>query len=343
MDNNSPSSEQNQTAKPAKVKKDWPRIRLNALWGVLLLLVLVPAVLALWWSYQQQQSLDAMRAQLTEFDSLQTDINALNRASQRSEATLQKLSELQQQQAQDIGDLQNRQPLSDKEIRLRWSLKEVDYLLQLANQRTTLANDAAGARQALQLADEKLRDLNDYRLQNLRQQIADEQLALDAVAKADVAGIAADLQSAINAIDTLRVVKGPKQFTPDPMADPGADLSSRAGWQNAVSDIWQQIRSLVVIRQQEDAPQAVLIPEQRYFLYQNLRLKLETARFALLSGRQGIYDSSLQTSIDWLKQFFVGEQRDALLTSLEALQAEKIEVALPDISGSLRQLQDFEP
>ncbi|HET8807960.1 MAG TPA: uroporphyrinogen-III C-methyltransferase, partial [Methylophaga sp.] len=178
---------------------------------------------------------------------------------------------------------------------------------------------------------------------DLRQKIADEQLALDAVVTADIAGIAADLQSAINAIDSLRVVKGPRQYTADQTAETRGDLSTRAGWQNALSDIWQQIRSLVVIRQLEDATQAVLIPEQRYFLYQNLRLKLETARFALLSGEQSIYDSSLQTSIDWLNRYFVGEQRDAMLASLKALKNEQIEVALPDISGSLRWLQDFEP
>lgn len=341
MDNNSPSSEQ--TAKPANKQLNWQHIRRTSLWLVVALLILVPVILALWWNYQQQQQLDTISDQLTQISSLHNDIDALSMSRQRSETALQQLNDAQIRQTQAIADLQQREPLTDKAIRLRWSLKEVDYLLQLANQRATLANDASGARQALQLADEKVRDINDYRLQALREQIADEQLALDAVAKADIAGIAADLQSAISAIDSLRVVQGPKQFASDPMADTGADLSTPAGWQAAVSDIWQQIRSLVVIRQQSDATQAVLIPEQRYFLYQNLRLKLETARFALLSGSQSIYDSSLQTSISWLRKYFVGEQRDALLTALETLQAEQIEVALPDISGSLRWLQDFEP
>lgn len=343
MDNSSPSSEQTPKTKPAKAKPNWPQFRRNAVWLVLILLVLIPVAFALWWSYQQQQNLDVLNQQSTTLSTLESDIADLSRVQKRNELTLQNLSEAQQQQALAIADLQQQQPLTDKEIRLRWTLKEVEYLLELANQRATLANDAAGARQALQLADEKIRDLNDYRFQDLRQKIADEQLALDAVVTADIAGIAADLQSAINAIDSLRVVKGPRQYTADQTAETRGDLSTRAGWQNALSDIWQQIRSLVVIRQLEDATQAVLIPEQRYFLYQNLRLKLETARFALLSGEQSIYDNSLQTSIDWLNRYFVGEQRDAMLASLKALKNEQIEVALPDISGSLRWLQDFEP
>ncbi len=343
MDNNSPSSEQNPKTKSAKAKPSWPRLRRNAIWLVVIILLLVPSATALWWSYQQQQSLDALSQQLSVLTPLQSDVAALARAGQRNEDNLRALSDAQQQQAQVIVDLQQTEPLTDKEIRLRWTLNEVDYLLQFANQRATFANDADGARQALQLADEKLQDLNDYRLQDLRQQIADEQLALDAVATTDIAGIATDLQSALNVIDTLRVVKGPKHFNQDPMADASTDLTTPAGWQDALGDIWQQVRSLVVIRQQEDATQAVLIPEQRYFLYQNLRLKLETARFALLSGKQSIYDSSLQTSIDWLNRYFVGDERDALLASLAALESEQIEVTLPDISGSLRFLQDFEP
>ncbi|MCX4189853.1 uroporphyrinogen-III C-methyltransferase [Methylophaga sp. OBS3] len=343
MDKSSPSSEQKKAEKPAKKQRNWAKIRRNALFFVIFLAIVVPVGLMLWWSYFQQQQINALTDQLSQFDEVETDIAALGRSSQRNASGLKVLDETLQKQGLAIRDLEQREPLTDKAIRLRWTIQEVDYLLQLANQRTVLANDARGAKQALQLADDKVRDINDYRFQPLRQIIADEQLALDAVAKADIAGIAADLQSAINAIDSLRVVKGPKQFAKDPMADPNADLTTVAGWRDAVSDIWQQIRSLIVIRQQEDAPQAVLIPEQRYFLYQNLRLKLETARFAVLSGRQSIYDSSLETSIDWLEQFFVGEQRDALLSTLENLQAEKIQVALPDISGSLRWLQDFEP
>ena len=174
MDNNSPSSEQKPKTKPA-AKPNWPRLRRNTTWLVVIVLLLVPAAVALWWSYQQQQSLDALSEQLSVLTPFQIDVASLARAGQRSEASLSALSDAQRQQAQAIVDLQQTEPLTDKEIRLRWTLNEVDYLLQLANQRATLANDAAGARQALQLADEKLRDLNDYRLQDLRQQIADEQ------------------------------------------------------------------------------------------------------------------------------------------------------------------------
>jgi len=121
------------------------------------------------------------------------------------------------------------------------------------------------------------------------------------------------------------------------------EATEQSAWREVIADIWRQLRSLVVIRQQEDAPAAVLMPEQRYFLYQNLRLQLETARFAALSGNQRMFEQSLQSASSWLEQYFVGDHRDAMLESLQAMQNQAISIETPDISGSLRWLKGFEP
>lgn len=318
--------------------------------GVLILLlfivVLVPAAIALWWSYQHHQVLGKLQDELQQISGLHLESQTMETTLQRRLSDLRNdqgnLMEMLQRQQATISDLQNKSPLSTADIEFKWALAEVEYLFKLANQRTTLAKDAAGAAKALALADEKLREVDDYRLQELRELVADESLALGALTKIDMAGMAADMQSAIQAVDSLRVVRGPKLPATDPMSNTGTDLSERAAWQDAASDIWQQVKSLVVIRQQTDAPEAVLMPEQRYFLYQNLKLKLETSRFALLSGNQSVFDSSLTSAIEWLELYFIGDSRDALLNSLKSLQAEEIVVEMPDISGSLRWLQRFE-
>ncbi len=219
-------------------------------------------------------------------------------------------------------------------------MAEIRYLLNLANQRALLANDTSGAALALSLADQQIREIGDYRMQPLRELIAEEELALEAAGDADVAGIAADMLGLIGSIDKLRVVTGPKQSFYD---ETETEVTQQSAWREAVADIWTQIRSLVVIRQQEDAPAAVLMPEQRYFLYQNLRLQLETARFAALSGNQRMFEQSLQSASSWLEQYFVGDHRDAMLESLQAMQNQAISIETPDISGSLRWLKGFEP
>lgn len=332
---------------PEKVRRiSAVKFRRGVLMVLLIVVFLVPAAIALWWSYQHQQAMGQLEDELQLIAGLHAETQALEATLQKGLSDLQNeqvnMVEMLQRQQAAIIELQNKSPLSTAEIEFKWALAEVEYLFQLANQRTSLANDAVGAAKALALADEKLRDVNDYRLQALRELVAEESLALGALTKIDIAGMAAEMQSAINAVDSLRVVRGPKLQSQDPMSNTGADLSERADWQDAVSDIWQQVKSLVVIRQQTDAPKVVLMPEQRYFLYQNLKLKLETSRFALLSGNQSVFDSSLTSAIEWLEWYFTGDSRDALLNSLKSLQAQNIVVDIPDISGSLRWLQGFE-
>ncbi|AFJ02999.1 uroporphyrinogen III [Methylophaga frappieri] len=343
MDNNTSSTEPTENPEIDKSAKNtrWQQTLRNPLWWLVFVLT-VPGLVAIWLIWQQQQLLITQNDQLSPLVPLPNQVAAATSAHKKLQQQVNEQQQMLDKQAATIRDLEQRERLSDREIRLRWTLSEIDYLLQLANQRSMLAKDVAGARQALTLADDKLQTLDDYRLQPLREQIAEEKLALDAVSKADIAGMSADIQSVIQGIDRLQVVKGPKPGW-DPVAETAANSQVASSWRQAASEIWQQLRSLVVIRQQDDAPAAVLMPEQRYFLYQNLRLQLETARFALLSGKQNVFESSLQSSIDWLAQYFTGDQRDAVLASLQTMKSKSIAVQIPDISGSLRWLEEFQP
>lgn len=341
MENNQTAPEQAQD-KPKKSRQ----ISLKLVGFLVLMLLLILALLAVgWWSYQHHLKLQQLEVELTELSDLQGTTKSLKRSLDSGLSSLRndqrKQVEMLQRQQDAISELQQKSPLSSAEIEFKWALAEVEYLLGLANQRATLANDPAGAVAALQLADDVLQEADDYQLQPLRELLAEQTLALEGLTKIDLAGLAADMQSAIIAIDGLRVVRGPR-LERDPMADTGADISSGQDWRDAVDAIWQQVRSLVVIRELSGAPEAVLMPEQRYFLYQNLKLKLETARFALLSGNQSVFESSLDAAIEWLELYFTGESRDALLNRLKVMQAEAIVVEIPDISESLRWLQRFE-
>lgn len=308
---------------------------------IAVLLVMLPGVAALWMLWQQQQQFDALESRLGAITSINNDVAQLGSTQRGLSEQLSTLQQAQREQGDALTKLQNQSPLTTAEIETEWALAEIKYLLNLANQRSLLAKDTEGAQLALSLADQQVRELGDYRMQPLRELIAEEQLALSAVGETDIAGIAASMSGLLAAIDNLRVITGPKQtFFDDTEAESPATQSL---WRESIATVWAQLRSLVVIRQQQDAPAAVLMPEQRYFLYQNLRLQLETARFAALSGNQKMFGQSLQAAILWLEQYFVGDQRDAMLQTLQAMQTESIYIETPDISGSLRWLTGFEP
>ena len=220
-----------------------------------------------------------------------------------------------------------------------WILAELAFLLQTANQSVLLSGNVDKAISALFLADQQLKSLTDPHLSKLRSLIADEKLALESVKVADIDGLAMALHSALKMVDQLPILMGTQLGVQDAS---DSSVTSSSSWRQALSEGWQQIKSLVVIRHREDADVAVLVPEQRYFLYQNLSLKLESARLALLSGKEQVFHDSLFSAEQWLQQYFTGAQRDAMLEQLKSMQSETITIEMPDISASLIWLQQYE-
>ncbi len=78
-----------------------------------------------------------------------------------------------------------------------WMLAEVQYLLQVANQRLQLQRDVVTAVAALDGADRRLQELADPGLNPVREQLAREAAALNAVAQPDIPGIALALDSLV--------------------------------------------------------------------------------------------------------------------------------------------------
>lgn len=310
----------------------------KAVWIALALLLLLMLGSAIW-LYQQ---INSQKQQQTEqFNTLEDELATLQSSSELHQRHFMELGEQLQAQSKKLDDFISRETLTSEELKRTWALQEIEYLLNVANQRALLAHDVDGAIRALEMADKQIQAMSDYRLHPLRALIAEEVMDLEALADIDTAGIAIKLQTAAKHVQTLRVKKGPEVEFDESQSMPSA-TESDAGWKQALDDIWQQMRSLVVIRHDQTGEAAVLVPEQRYFLYQNLRLQLESARLALLNADNDNYQHSLQTAINWLQQYFTGDQRDALLNTLKKLQDAQINISIPDISGSLNWLEEYQ-
>lgn len=308
--------------------------------AIFILLALNAGVYWLW--FQQKAQTESFSQQLSDTQYSLAQINDLKQSFKSdfavAKSDLAALQATQQNLAKQFSELQATQQLTSNDIQQKWALAEVKYLLNVANQRVLLAKDVQGGLIALDLADQRIEAMSDYRFHTLRALIADEKLALSSVADVDVEGMALQLQTALNNVDSLQVLMGPAVAI-DEQQNVDEKSVLPASWQQALGEMWQQIRSLVVIRHQQDGAAAVLKPEQRYFLYQNLRLKLETARFALLSSKSSVFDASLISAQQWLEQYFVGDERDAMLALVVALQSKNIQADMPDISSSLTWLQ----
>ena len=110
-----------------------------------------------------------------------------------------------------------------------------------------------------------------------------------------------------------------------------------------------RLASLVRIRR-HDLPagasgsvRPLLAPEEARYLEQHLRLSIERAQLALLRGNQVIFSSNLDAARESLNAYLdpAHAATAELLRSIDELSALDLEAPLPDISRSLRRLQEL--
>ncbi|MEJ2346651.1 MAG: uroporphyrinogen-III C-methyltransferase [Gammaproteobacteria bacterium] len=261
----------------------------------------------------------------------------------------QGLQQLRQQQAdlrrgqQDVDKaLQNLRQLAGRDQN-GWVLAEVEYLMRIANQRLRLTRDVDTAVEALSAADQRLRDLADPGLTPIRQQLANEIAALKAVPRPDIAGMALQLESLEQQSDRLTVGATQRGHALDETAAAGRPESGAGGegWRGALKGVWTELKTLVVIRRHDQPIAPLLSPAQDRLLREILRLKLESARVALLEDNPKLFADSIKGAREWLQQRF--DPHDAavasMLKQLDGLATAEIRPKLPDISASLRSLR----
>jgi uroporphyrin-3 C-methyltransferase len=370
------SSQKAEAAPPEKTGRSGRGLPLLALLFGLAAIVLTLA--AGWFGYRQLRDIDARLAatssqggaavsearsladQVSRIDGTQQSLagrlDALQSGQQAAAGRLDGIEQAFDQQAQLLSS--ERRLLDERETELRtlvanlhervgrsgtqWLVAEAGYLLNLADHRLRLAGDPATARAALALADQRLHATGDPGWAGVREQIARDLTALDTLPRPDITGLWARLGALQGQVANLKLREGARGVQRGPA--PGVVLTPAAeerSWRTLLSDLWAGIKNAVRIRRHDEPVAAMLPPEQEYFLYENLRLRLEQARLALVQGRAEIYRQALTESREWLASHFDGS--DPVTRGLDAALAELVDTPiraeLPDISTSLSAFQ----
>ncbi len=219
-----------------------------------------------------------------------------------------------------------------------WLRAEAQYLLRLANQRVLMARDPGSALALLQSADGILHDLDDPALYDARAAVAAEIADLRAVPVVDVEGIYLRLSALIDQAGKLKIFQMPEAPVHDtaPENAESWQVRLRRGYEQAL----QKLSDFIVIRRRDVPMQALMDPQWEGLVRQNLRMLLEQAQVALLSGNQTLYGASLERARHWVAQFAETDTAAAraMDEELVALQQQTIEVNMPDLSRSLRAL-----
>lgn len=294
--------------------------------------------------YERQQPFNAEL--LATVKGVQRDASQL----EEKRAALQKNIESLQEQLKQAQDVQTTlRSAVDKIVddlgrnRNDWVLAEAQQLLLIANYRLQLARDVETAVAALRVADRRLEQLADPALLPIRKLIAEEVTQLQGLDRADVPGIALQLGSLATGLgewplDTERVFQ-PTAVAAVSTVSPEGEA---AAWKY-LREIWHDLLSLVRIRVSTDVQKPLLLPEQSYFLRENLRLMLYGAQLAALQGDTATYKQNIETANSWIEDYFDADSQAVISAQqeLQKLANEKILIQPPDISASLNALRSF--
>jgi uroporphyrin-3 C-methyltransferase len=213
------------------------------------------------------------------------------------------------------------------------SLSEVEQILVLASQQLALGGNVQAALAGLQVADGKLARLDRPQLAPLRRALARDMDRLKAVPYVDVAGISIRLDQMIDAIDALPLAKDERLPPPQASAVP----ASESAWLRFVQGVWNDLRSVVRIEVSDRPGPPLVTPQQAFFLRENLRLRLLSARLALLARDERSFKADLHAASGWLKQYFDQQNRQvqSVLGTLAQVSATAMPGETPDLAASL--------
>ena len=227
-----------------------------------------------------------------------------------------------------------------------WMVADAEYLLSVANQRLNLVGDSKTAIEALEAADQRLRESGDAGAFKIREAIAKDINKLKAIKEPDIVGLYSNLRLLVKQAERLplflphagKVAPGRIQEEPDTKGqEPPKDIDS------FVDSALEDLKGLVKVRRTERPIGAVLTSEEAAIIREELQLKLELAQLALVERNQKIFSMTLQDVEEWLRENFdTGNKTVGVyISDVNKLGKVALELDYPDISLSLKMLRDL--
>ena len=124
--------------------------------------------------------------------------------------------------------------------------------------------------------------------------------------------------------------------------DAGAS-PERGFWSRLSSEVWSELRQLIVVRHVDKPEPPLLPPSQAYFVRENLKLRLLNARVDLLTRDEAGYREDLRVAERWIQRYFDARSKatQSMLAQLKQLSGASLSSEAPSISESLEAIRGF--
>ena len=345
---------------PAVVSEASESGRSPAAWWALLLalIALGGAGWAIWQArdtrLQSVELREELARRLSDGESVATEARGIVRQQQEVIASLQgKLGALESKVETTEGQAAALEALYQEFSRSREDgvIAEVEQAVALAAQQLQIAGNVEAALIALQEAEARLAIHDRGQLASLRRALGADIDTLRLQPVLDVSGLSLRLERLLERADALPFAfEGQLPLEASVGSEMGpADSDGLAGWMAGVwrftqaltADVWHEVRTLVRVERLDQDDPVLLAPAQNTFLRENLKIRLLTARLALLARDGRTYAADLSQARAWVERFFDlrDERVQAVLTELKALEAVKVRYEPPDLSGTFTALR----
>lgn len=267
-------------------------------------------------------ALQSSVASVRELDALQERVATQARASQSRTAAY----------AARLNDLSNR--LANGVLSYRED--EAETLMRLAQTQLAVARDPQTSVHALSLADQVLAGTHELRLAPVRAALAQEIQALKAVPRPDIAGTVARLMAVSAQVDGLPFAA--HRF----LAAPPSPASAATGWSwHKLGAAFKRAFSPLIVVSHGPVARPLLPPREAYFVRENLKLALASARAAILEHDAANYRASLDEAQHWLGTWFDAQAPGvaAAKSTLSQLVGLDLNPPLPQLGSALSKLR----
>lgn len=221
-----------------------------------------------------------------------------------------------------------------------WQLAEIEQVLAIASQQLQLAGNVRAALLALQLAEARLAKTDRPQFLPVRRALARDIERLRALPVLDLPGMSSRLDGLIAAVDSLPLAFDERAEKP---ATKKEEVADKGFWARLGSEVWSEVKQLVVVRQVTTPEPPLLPPSQAYFVRENLRLRLLNARLSLLVRDEAGYRDDLRAAQSWIRRYFDARAKASVdaLAQLKQLSSASISFEMPTISESLDAVRGF--
>lgn len=223
-----------------------------------------------------------------------------------------------------------------------WLIADAEYLLSVASQRLHLMGDVNTALEALEAADQRLRESGDAAAFKVREQIVKDIAVLKSVSVPDTVGIYSTVQTLQDQVGKLALIKpyAGKEMTSSNEIHDHTDATETE--HDLLSKALKQLEGVVTVRHTDQQIKEILTPEEAEFIRQQLRVKLEMVKVSLVQQNEPLYKSSIADVKSWLLENFT-KNKDArnFIAELDKLSVINLRSQFPDISLSLKMLRDI--